>query len=312
MPANPVILTATRDGVSLASLLESDRWAIIEVHTGTLALEWARDLRPDIIILEDELPDMSGIEACRALHGDFRMGHNVPILILGSGKPTPDQRVTALRAGAWDFLRHPTDPVELSLKLQTYLQAKRNIDVALAEGPADPVSGLHSRPVLARRARELGALMARRHGAMSCLVFSLDVDPSEARVGPLMVRAVRLSDVVGVLGTTEFGLVAPGADRTGAAKLARRLGRVLRESVGDGNVLVPGRTLWIGYDSVANLGYTPVDPAELLVRAASAVRHGEPEPDVTWISRAVPPGLNGEAPATGRAPAVDAKGRANG
>jgi DNA-binding response OmpR family regulator len=294
MPANPVILTATREGVSLASLLESDRWALIEAHTGTLALEWARDLRPDIIILEEELPDMSGIDACRALHGDFRMGHNVPILILSSEKPTPDQRVNALRAGAWDFLRNPTDPVELSLKLQTYLQAKRNIDVALSEGPADPVSGLHSRPVLARRARELGALMARRHGAMSCVVFSLDVDPSEARVGPIIVRSVRLSDVVGVLGATEFGLLAPGSDKTGAAKLARRVARVLRESVGDGNVIVPGRTLWIGYDAVANLGYTPVDPAELLVRAAAAVQHGEPEPDVSWISRAAAPGANGE------------------
>jgi DNA-binding response OmpR family regulator len=308
MPANPVILTATREGVSLANLLESDRWAIIEARSGTLALEWARDLRPDIIILEAELPDMSGIEACRALHGDFRMGHNVPILILASGTPTPDQRVTALRAGAWDFLRYPADPVELSLKLQTYLQAKRNIEVALAEGPADPLSGLHSRPVLARRARELGALMARRHGAMACLVFSLDVDPSEARVGAVMVRSVRLSDVVGVLSTTEFGLVAPGADRTGATKLARRLARVLRESVGDGNVLVPGRTLWIGYDVVANLGYTPVDPAELLVRAAAAVRHGEAEPEVNWISRAATQG-NGNGPAA-PAPAA-ARGRAN-
>jgi PleD family two-component response regulator len=312
MPAGPVILTATRREASLANLLESDRWAIIDAHTGTLALEWARDLRPDIIILEVELPDMSGIDVCRTLHGDFRIGHNVPILILAPDKPTPDQRVNALRAGAWDFLRYPTDPVELSLKLQTYLQAKRNIDVALAEGPADPLSGLHSRPVLARRARELGALMARRHGALACLVFALDVDPAEARIGPMLVRSVRLSDVVGVLGPTEFGLIAPATDRAGAVKLARRVGGVLREQTGDGNVIVPGRSLRVGYDAVANLGYTPGDPAELLVRAAAAVRHGEPDPDCAWVTRAPSPARNADGVSphrSGPTPAVEVKGR---
>lgn len=297
------------------SLLENDRWALIEAHTGTLALEWARDLGPDIIILEADLPDMSGIEACRLLHGDFRIGHNVPILILAPDKPTADQRVNALRAGAWDFLRYPTDPAELSLKLQTYLQAKRNIDVALAEGPADPLSGMHSRPVLARRARELGALMARRHGALSCVVFRFEVDPSESRVGPVLVRAVRLSDVVGVLGPTEFGLIAAGTDWVGAVKLARRVGALLSERVGDGRTVVPGRNLRVGYDAVTNLAYTPVDPAELLVRAAAAVRQGEPEADCGWVSRLVPPAPSPEGASIyrgGPIPAIDVnlKGRA--
>jgi DNA-binding response OmpR family regulator len=317
IPAAPVILTATRQEAWLTSLLENDRWALIEAHTGTLALEWARDLRPDIIILEAELPDMSGIEVCRALHGDFRIGHNVPILILAPDKPTPDQRVHALRAGVWDFLRYPTDPAELLLKLQTYLQAKRNIDVALAEGPADPLSGLHSRPVLARRARELGALMARRHGALACVVFWLELDPSEARVGPLLVRAVRLSDVVGVLGPAEFGLIAAGADRGGAVKLARRACRVLCDGVGDGRTIVPGRNLRVGYDVVANLAYTPVDPAELLVRASAAVRQGEPEADCGWMSRLTPAAPNAEGASIHRSAPMAAldpnpKGRAEG
>ncbi|HET7038581.1 MAG TPA: response regulator, partial [Gemmatimonadales bacterium] len=289
IPASPVILTAMRQGSSLAGLIENDRWAVIHAHSGTLALEWARDLRPDIIIIDPDLPDMPGVDVCRALHGDLRIGHNVPILLLARDKPSAEQRVMALRAGAWDFLCSPADPAELSLKLQTYLQAKRNIDVALAEGPADPLSGLHSRPVLARRARELGALMSRRHGALACVVFSLEVDPSEARVGHLLVRSVRLSDVVGLLSSTEFGIIAAGTDRSGAVKLARRVGGVLRASVDDGNVVVPGRTLKVGYDAVANLSYTPVDPAELLVRAAAAVRQGEPEADASWILRAVQP-----------------------
>src|SRR5437879_13644959 len=90
-----------------------------------------------------ELPDMSGIDACRLLHSDPRIGHTVPTLILAPNKPTPEQRVAALRAGVWDFLLYPPDPEELWLSLEPYLQAKRHIDVALA-GLLDPATGLHT------------------------------------------------------------------------------------------------------------------------------------------------------------------------
>src|SRR5207245_10493760 len=136
---------------------------------------------PDAILLAADLPDMTGIDAARLLHAGLRVGHNVPILIMSAHKPTPEQRVAGLRAGAWDFIAHPDDPEEVALKLQTYVQAKRNIDVAFAEGLIDPATGLHSRPGMARRARELGALMARTHGALACVVFALETDAHDPR-----------------------------------------------------------------------------------------------------------------------------------
>src|SRR5947209_9844871 len=117
-----VVLVAAAKERSVAGLLADNPYAVVEVYTGTLALAWAPDLRPDTIILDADLPDLSGIEVCRLLHSDLRIGHGVPILILAPDKPTPEQRVTALRAGAWDFLRYPWDPEDLSLKLQTYMQ----------------------------------------------------------------------------------------------------------------------------------------------------------------------------------------------
>src|SRR6266702_1909062 len=148
--APPVVLIAAPQEHSLGSVLKDTRYsAAVQVHTGTLALAWAPDLRPDTIILDADLPDMTGIDACRLLHNDLRIGHNVPILILATDKPTPEQRVTALRAGAWDVLRAPRDPAELWLTLETYVQAKQNIDIALAAGLVDPATGLHSRPALA-------------------------------------------------------------------------------------------------------------------------------------------------------------------
>ena len=169
----PVVLIAALDEHPLAKVIGGTRYAVVQVHTGAKAVEQGHEVAPDLILLDAELPDMSGIDACRLLHSDPRFGHNVPILILASDKPTPEQRVAALHAGAWDFLRAPADPEELWLTLGTYVQAKQNIDVALAAGLVDPATGLHSRPALARRARELGALLARERGALACIVFAL-------------------------------------------------------------------------------------------------------------------------------------------
>ncbi len=282
--APPLILIAAIPEHSLASVFQGRHYAVVQVHTATLAAEWVRDVRPDTIIIDAELPDMSGIDACRLLHSDPRIGHTVPTLILAPNKPTPEQRVAALRAGVWDFLRYPPDPEELLLSLETYLQAKRNIDVALA-GLMDPATGLHTRPALARRARELGALMSRARGGLACVVFALDADPADPKAGSILVRSARVSDVVGALSPTEFAVLAPGTDQAGAVKLAQRIGGALRDVVGASGSSAAARAVQIGYDAVPNLKYSPIDPVALLLRATTAVRTGTPEPGCSWMRR---------------------------
>lgn len=278
-----ILIAAPHEHSVLASVFEGSRYAVVQVHTGTLALESARELRPDTIILEATLPDMTGIDLCRSLHADVRIGHNVPILILAPDKPTPEERVTALRAGAWDFLRQPQDPQELALKLQTYVQAKRSIDDATAGTLADPTTGLLSRPTLARRARELGSLMNRTHGALACIVFVLEPGAVDSTVGSVLVRTARICDVVGTLSPTEFAVLAPGTDQAGVIKFAQRFAEGLARA--RGGTFTAGSTLRAGYDAVANLKYAPTDAVELLTRASAAARNGKPEPTCPWVRR---------------------------
>src|SRR5438034_6798647 len=226
---------------------------------------------------------MSGIDACRLLHGDLRMGQTVPTFLLAPHKPTPEQRVAALRAGVWDFFPYPPDVDELLLSLKTYLRAKQNIDVALS-GVVDPATGLYTRPALARRARELGALMSRARGGLACVVFALEADPADPKAGSLVVRSARVSDVVGALSPTEFAVLAPGTDHTGAVKLAQRIGGALRDAVASSSD-ASGAALQVGYDAVSNLKYSPIDPVALLLRATTAVRNGTPEPGYPWMRR---------------------------
>ena len=282
--ASPAVLIAVVRDHSLAGVLDAAGYSVVQPPTATLALEWARDIRPDVIILDADLPDMSGSDACWLFRSDPHVGRNVPILILASHTPSPEERVTALRAGVWDFLRYPAERDELALKLQTYVQAKRNIDAALADGPIDPATGLHSRTGLARRARELGGLMARTHGALACVVFSVDADPADVTAAALMAQAARVSDVVGRLGPREFAVIAPATDHLGAVQIARRVSDMLCQE-GSRPALVPGKTLHVGYEAVANLKYSPVDPVALLTRATAAVREGKQEAGAPWVRR---------------------------
>src|SRR6266571_1713775 len=243
--APPAVLIAVVRDHSLADVLDDNGYSVVQPPTGTLAIEWARDIRPDVIILDTDLPDMSGSDACWLFRSDPHVGRNVPILML---------------------------------KPQTYVQAKRNIDAALADGPIDPATGLHSRTGLARRARELGALMARTHGALACVVFAVDADPADVSAAAQLAQLARVSDVVGKLGPREFAVIAPATDHVGALQLARRVADTLCEE-GSKTVLTPGKTLHVGYEAVTNLKYSPIDPVALLARATAAVRDGKPEPD---------------------------------
>lgn len=283
-PTPPLILIAAKPEHSLSSVFEGRRYVVVQVNTGALAVERVRDVRPDTIILDADLPDMSGIDACRLLHSDLRIGHTVPTLILAPSKPTPEQRVAALQAGVWDFLVYPTGPDEPLISLEAYVQAKRNIDVALA-GLVDPPTGLHTRAALARRARELGALMSRARGGLACVVFALEVDPADPKAGNVVVRSTRVSDVVGALSPTEFAVLAPATDHTGAVKLAQRIGSALGDIVGGSGFTTSAPALQVGYDAVPNLKYSPIDPVALLLRATTAVRTGTPEPGYSWLRR---------------------------
>src|SRR5437870_12518057 len=72
-----IVLIASLAEHPLVGALERRRCAVVQVQTGALAVEWARNFQPDAIMLAADLPDMTGIDASRLLHADLRIGHNV-------------------------------------------------------------------------------------------------------------------------------------------------------------------------------------------------------------------------------------------
>jgi PleD family two-component response regulator len=286
--AAPLVLIANDQewsARSLESILGPSGYAVVRAYTGQQALERARTSQPDLIILDAQMPDMHGFDVCRALRDDPRFSATTPIVITTSGPSGRTQRLEAYRAGAWEFLGQPLDGEALLLKLGTFLQSKQQVDVLREENLLDSGTGLYNMRGLARRAREIGSDAVRRREALACVVFAPETGPEtddEApdeellrlsdQVGAVFRQVGRGSDAIGRLGPGEFAVIAPATGPEGAVRLVDRLGGAVeatRIPVRGGERSVRVRA---GYCAVPDFAESPVDAAELLLRATTALR----------------------------------------
>lgn len=287
-PSDAIALTAVHDEW-LPDLLRSAGYAVFRSNSGEEICEVAAQAKPDVVLIDPlMIDDMSATDLCRRLHSDPAITRHLPVLILFDGPPTPELRVAALRVGAWDFLSPSAGKTEILLKLATYVEAKRKVSEAVDDGLIDPSSGFRSLPGLARRARELAALMTRVSGPFSCLVIEVEGRASIRDLGGVVARAARISDVVGDLGTNRMGILAPGTTGAGAIRLAKRISEAVTEALASRDPRIEGNapvSFAAGFDIVANVKYNPIDPFELLQRAAFAVRNGKPTAELAWVRR---------------------------
>lgn len=259
---------------ALASLLTPRGYRVQLVLSGRELLERAPAVRPDIVVLDADLPDLDSVALCRTLRQD-RAAWKMPVVMITSTPATKEQRLAALKAGAWDYLSVLLNPEELTLKLDALARLTLEIDRALAESAVDPTSGLYTRRGLERRARELTADALRRRAPLACVALGIEVDSNGAPAAVTYAAQVlqasgRTSDAIGGLSEGAFAVLAPATSPEDALKMARRLSRVL-ETAGPRPAGVSPLRVHAGYDAVADLHETPIEPVSLLEHADTAL-----------------------------------------
>lgn len=96
----------------------------------------ARTTRPDLIILDNMLPLMSGVEVCKALRADAGMA-DLPIIML-TARAAEQDRVRGLECGADDYVTKPFSMKELLLRVQGHLRRSKPVvsaDQRIIAGP---------------------------------------------------------------------------------------------------------------------------------------------------------------------------------
>lgn len=277
---------------SLESILMPNGYAVLRAFTGAHGLERARLHTPDVVIVAQSLPDTDGLAFCRALRDQRALSDRVPVFIHLPERPTRAERLTALRAGAWDVLAPPIDAEEMILRLEAYVRAKFDADRAQETGLVDATTQFYNASGLECRAAELAAWAQRRAEPLSCVVLGFaragTVDDAKAmRVVDAMTdvlrRTGRTSDVIGRMGPTEFAVLAPGTDRAAAVQLAERLATALRPALSTQEEAYPTVELRGGYDTVADARDTPLKGRDLITRATIAFSRARSEQNGGWL-----------------------------
>ncbi len=267
---------------SLESILEAEGYTVLRAYTGRQAVDRALAERPDLVILDRQLPDLDGPSVCRLLRDEAALGLTLPVVITTAGPAGRTQRLEAYEAGAWEFFGQPLDAEIVSLKLRTFLQAKQHADRFRREALIDDLTGLYSPQGLERRAREVGSEASRQRQPLACVVFGADDDSLEAavesatdlarRIGLTFQRVGRSADVVGRLGMLDFAVVAPATTAEGARAMVERITTAARENHPDYHPGNGGLTLRAGYCAVTDYGAGEMDVSEMLQRAQAAMR----------------------------------------
>lgn len=230
--------------------LEEQGYTVVEVEDGGGALAAFRECRPDVVLLDIEMPVLDGFEILKLIKAEGDQAET-PVVFLTARDKTEDL-VEALRMGAHDYLRKPFEPAELTARVRAAVRVKtlqdelrvRNSELELVSR-TDPLTGLWNRRHTEEQLQSAASL-SRRHGTpFSVLMIDVDHfkhvndsaghtagDAVLVEVAVRILDIVRIEDVVARWGGEEFLVVLPSTEIDGAWTLGDRI----RAAVADGPI----------------------------------------------------------------------------
>jgi DNA-binding NarL/FixJ family response regulator len=206
----------------LRSVLSSDETidVIGEAADGREAVEGARELRPDVVLMDVRMPNLDGIAATREILAAWS---DAKVVILTTFEED-DYIFGALSAGASGFLLKRTSPEELIVALHTVAagdsllspSVTRRVIERMARQPAAATTATKRLQELTPREREVLELVATGlSNAEIARAFVIEESTVKTHVKRILMK-LRLRDrVQAVIFAYESGLTTPGSNRVG-------------------------------------------------------------------------------------------------
>jgi diguanylate cyclase (GGDEF)-like protein len=231
------------DSMPLHTLIRAqfraDRLSFHSVYDGEEAVSLAASLRPDLILMDIEMPNMDGFEACRRIKVN-PVTASIPILFLSANSFAADREL-AFDLGAFDYIKKPFRPERLRACVRSKLQA---VPVSADGTLVDPLTGLWNHAYFEVQLTEQYALAQLGSRSLACILTEIDqLGVINFRFGPAVANQVvrkvarLLSGDCGgdttlcCLPNHRFASLIRNSDRFGATRRAERMKNILQQKL---------------------------------------------------------------------------------
>lgn len=214
--------------------LADDCVSLHSAFNGEEGLALAKEIQPDLILLDVEMPSPNGFEVCRRLKDDPGLS-SIPIIFLTSANST-EEKIRGLNLGAIDFVTKPFDAGELQARVRAGLRNKELLDLLSRKAMIDGLTGLWNRGYLDQRLSEELASARRYNRKFSCIMVDADHfkavndvhghgfgDVVLQGIANLIQEASRAEDVACRYGGEEFAILTRETSGLAAIHLAERI-----------------------------------------------------------------------------------------
>jgi diguanylate cyclase (GGDEF)-like protein len=205
-------------------------------YDGNRGLSLAAHYRPNVILLDVDLPGMDGFEVCRRLKSSKETSP-IPVIFVTADFARQDKS-KGIELGAAGYITKPFTPESLLASVQSSIKKRE----------AEPHPDTQLPPGLHRRS-DLEAFLASHEAAaagagksLACIACDVDElriingrfgtsggDQVISRIGQMLVKHSRPGDLVADWGAGRFMIAAPGLDRRDAGRMAQRLSEKVRD-----------------------------------------------------------------------------------
>jgi len=219
---------------AVAQRLEGVVDQVLKAGSPTKGLQFAIQERPDVILLDLNMPQIDGFKVCRHLQ-EHPTTRDIPILFITADQ-NPDHLAKALDAGASDYISKPFNAIELEARVRVALRTKQMIDLLQERARIDAVTSLNNRASMDDALVAAAAAFKRTDQPFSLLMIDLDHfkkindtyghgigDDVLRRVGASIRASCRPYDVACRFGGDEFGVILAQNDIAGAEQISSRI-----------------------------------------------------------------------------------------
>lgn len=203
--------------------------------SGQDAMRLARESAPDVVLVDADMPGMSGFEFCALMKADPQLAE-VPVIFVSS-RGEVETEVAAFAAGAADFIRKPPAAEVVMVRVRTQLRLKAMADALRRAALVDGLTGVANRRRFDEQLQSECERAMRDDEPLSLLMIDVDHfkrynDRYGHPAGDLCLQQVatavqglvrRPADHVARYGGEEFAMLLPQTDLTGATHLAERV-----------------------------------------------------------------------------------------